>query len=217
MTILEWLNGLSVSEINFATTYIATSKSYPMTNNGREHHGFIYAVKGIVTYHLEDKAITVVPNSVVYLPKGSKYKITLVGEECLVIYVDFELNPPQFNSPFCIKFNDDKTIMTLFSDLEKYWKQKSSDSLPISKSIFYNICALMIRKGETYMNSDGYAKIAKSLNYLHSHYTEKDFRIEKLYEISKVSGCYYGRLFYRRFGQTPKEYILFVQVVQSLY
>ena len=85
MTILEWLGNMSVSEINFATTYIAKSESYPMTNSCRGHHGFVYTIKGSETYHVEDKALTVVPNSVIYLPKGSKYKITLEGEESVVI------------------------------------------------------------------------------------------------------------------------------------
>lgn len=212
MTILEWLNGLSVSEINFATTYIAKADSYPMTNSYRGHHGFVYTIKGSETYHLEDKSLTVVPNSVIYLPKGSKYKITLDGEESIVIYIDFELSSFNSHSPFYIKFDDDKTIMTLFSDLEKYWKRKSPDSLSVSKSIFYKICSNMIRKGEIYMNSKSYSKIAESINYLHSHYAENDFRIEKLYEISKISSRYYERLFYQRFGQTPKEYILKLKI-----
>lgn len=212
MTILEWLGNMSVSEINFATTYIAKAESYPMTNTCRGHHGFVYTIKGSETYHVEDKALTVVPNSVIYLPKGSKYKITLEGEESVVIYVDFELNSSEAHSPFYIKFDDDKTIMTLFADLEKYWKRKSSDFIPTSKSIFYKICANMIRKGEIYMNSGGYAKIKDSINYLHNHYTENDFRIEKLYEIANVSSRYYERLFFQRFGETPKEYILKLKI-----
>lgn len=212
VTIIEWLNSLSVSEINFATTYIAKAHIYPITNNCRAHCGFVYTAKGTETYNLSDKSIAAVPNSIIYLPKGSKYKVTLDGDESVVIYIDFELSSTAYPSPFCIKFDDDKTIMNLFSDIEKHWKKKSCDSISVSKSIFYKICSHMIRKGESYMNSGSYAKISESVNYLHYHYTENDFRIEKLYEIAKISSRYYERLFCQRFGETPKEYILKLKI-----
>ena len=70
----------------------------------------------------------------------------------------------------------------------------------------------MIRKGESYMNSDGYAKISESVKYLHSHCMENDFRVDKLYEIAKISSRYYEKLFYQKFGETPKEYILKLKI-----
>ena len=208
VTTLEWLNGLAVFEINFITTYRAGAESYPMHNSSRGHHGFIYTVKGAESYTFSDRALTAVPNSIIYLPKGSKYKITLDGEESVVIYIDFELYSEVPESPFSIKFEDDKTISLLFSDAEKTWNKKSFDCTASVKSIFYKICSHMIRKGESYMTSEGYSKISESVKYLHTHCMENDFRVEKLYEIAKISSRYYEKLFYRKFGVTPKEYIL---------
>jgi AraC-like DNA-binding protein len=62
------------------------------------------------------------------------------------------------------------------------------------------------------MNSGGYSKISESVNYLHAHYTENDFRVEKLYEIAKISSRYYEKLFFQKFGETPKEYILKLKI-----
>ena len=208
----EWLNGLSVSEINFTTTYTAKAESYPMTNNSRNHHGFIYTVKGTERYIFEDRTVVATPNSVLYLPKGSKYKITLEGEESVVIYVDFELYNSSLHAPFCIMFDEDKTVQSLFSDAEKYWSRKNFDWHACSKSIFYKICSHIIRKSESYMSSEGYSKIADSVNYLHRHYTENDFKVEKLYEIAKISSRYYEKLFYRKFSKTPKEYIVDLKI-----
>ena len=70
MKTLEWLSGLLVSEINFVTTYKAGIDSYPMTNASRNHHAFIYTVKGTETYRFADGTVTAVPNSIIYLPKN---------------------------------------------------------------------------------------------------------------------------------------------------
>ena len=208
MTIEKWLDSLSVLEINFITTYIAKSEIYPITNKHRNHHGFIYTVKGSETYSFEDNSIVAVPNSVLYLPKGSKYKVTLEGEESVVIYVDFEMQEFSPRAPFCIKFEDDKSIMPLFIEAEKECNEKSSDCQSACKSLFYKICSRMIQKSEVYMDSRAYSKILESLNYLHSHYMENSFRISTLYRIANVSSRYYEKLFFQKFGVTPKEYIL---------
>jgi len=127
MGIEKWLDSLSVLEINFITTYIAKSEIYPITNKCRNHHGFIYTVKGSEKYSFEDNSIVAVPNSILYLPKGSKYKVTLEGEESVVIYVDFEMQETAPRAPFCIKFEDDKSVMPLFTEAEKVLEINKSE------------------------------------------------------------------------------------------
>ena len=66
----------------------------------------------------------------------------------------------------------------------------------------------MIKRSERYLNPEGYLKISESVSYLHNHYLENGFKISQLSEIAGISSRYYERLFFRRFGQTPKEYVL---------
>ena len=98
--------------------------------------------------------------------------------------------------------------MPLFTEAEKVCNEKSGDCQSACKSLFYKICSRMIRKSEVYMDSRAYSKILESLNYLHSHYLENSFRISTLYRIANVSSRYYERLFFQKFGVTPKAYIL---------
>ena len=212
MTVIERINMLSIQEISLITTCIFHSENYPISNKCRKHHGFIYTIKGTETYIFEDKSVVAIPNSIVYLPKGAKYDIILEGNESIVIYIDFELHQPESQTPFCIKFEDDMTVKALFADAEKCWINKKSDYPSLSKSFFYKICSRIIKKSESYINSNGYTKIADSVNYLQTHYTESDFRIEKLYKIAKVSSRYYEKLFYQKFGETPKEYVLKLKI-----
>lgn len=214
MNITDWLNDLAVSGIHFITTYYVNSAIYPMSNKGRTHHGFIYTVKGTETYHFDDTELAAAPNSVLYLPKGSCYGITLDGEDSVVILIDFELYSEQKSPPFLMKF-DDEAIGNLFSDAEKCWNLKSSDCQSACKAFFYKICARMIRKNESYLNTESYAVIEESVNYLHRHYLDKGFRVKQLSQRAKISSRYYERLFYSRFGMTPKEYVLDLKIARG--
>lgn len=204
----DWLNRLSVSDIHFVTTYYVNSAIYPMTNKGRKHHGFIFTLKGTETYHFENRDIVAVPNSVLYLPKESGYSITLEGEESVVLLIDFELHSSEEREAFCVCFGEDASVGSLFAEAERVWNLKGSDCPSVSKSIFYRICSRLIRKCESCLNTDSYALIEESVKYLHRHYLENSFRIEHLSEIAKISSRYYEKLFYQKFGMTPKEYVL---------
>lgn len=208
MTVEEWLNGVCVSDVCFVDTYIAKAKIYPIHNRNRSHHGFIYTVTGEETYNLGDRCFAAPPNSILYLPKGSKYEVTLEGEVSVVIHMEFEICGDPGHAPFLIKFDEDKTVMPLFSDAEKCYNKNRVDRSADLKSLFYKIASRMVRKSDGYMSNDGYFKISESVAYLHSHYLENDFRIKRLYEISGISSRYYERLFLKKFGETPKEYLL---------
>lgn len=212
MTVEEFLCGVSVSEVSFVDTYVAKAKIYPIHNYNRAHHGFIYTVTGEETYNLGDRSFVATPNSILYLPKGSKYEVTLVGEVSVVIHIEFEVCGAEAHSPFLIKFDEDKTVMPLFADAEKCYNKNRIDRQAELKSVFYKIASRMVRRNDGYITVDGYSKIAESVSYLHSHYLEGDFRISKLYETSGISSRYYERLFFKKFGETPKEYLLKMKI-----
>lgn len=211
-TVTNWLNSLAVSEINFAQTYILQRHDFPLANRCRKHHGFLYTVKGIERYKFYDKEIVTAPNSIIYLPKGSNFRINLESEDSHAICINFELHNTETHPPFCVKFENDETIKHLFLDAENTWKKKNIEYPSDSKCIFFRICSRMIRKCEHYINSDGYAKIAESVDYLHNHYMDRDFRIDSLFKIANISSRYYEKLFYQKFGKTPKEYVLDLKI-----
>lgn len=214
MDTTNWLNGLAVSGIHGIMTYYVNSAIFPMSNEGREHHGFIYIRQGTETFYFEDGQITAVPNSVLYLPKDSRYHMTLEGEEIVVIFIDFEISAAEGSTPFLVKF-DDEAIGHLFSDAENFWNLKSGDCQAVCKSLLYRICARIIRKLGNYQNVDTYAVIKESVNYLHRHYLDKGFQVSQLSQRAKISRRYYEQLFYARFGMTPKEYVLDLKIARG--
>lgn len=202
-----FLSNLCISEINFVNTYIAKLTDYPMKNPGRHHCGLIYTVEGTETYHFHDKNIAAVPHSLLFIPQNEKYTITLHSEQSIVKVIDFEFISDDIPRPFCIKFTKNSTLSSYFSDAEKVWHKKKTAYSIECKACFYQIVAQAIKRETCHLNSKNYSKISEAVNYIHEHYTDPDFRIEKLVEISKISSKYFETLFSKEFNMSPKEYV----------
>ncbi len=215
MDIIEWLDNLLISEINFVNLYDMEADSYPMRNRGRYHHGFLYTLEGSETYHFQNKSITAVPDSVIYIPGGAEYGITLSGKRSLVMTIDFEFDAHSQTEPFIVKFEKNNTVRSLFTDIEKIWNRKKAGSNSASKSVFYKIVYSIINQKNLYMSPDKYSKISEAVNYLHTNYLNNDFRIECLSEISGISSRYFEKLFRQKFGATPKEYVTIMRIERA--
>lgn len=212
MNEIMFLKNLYISEISLVNRYIEPIEKYPFKNRGRFHHCFMYTLSGTEIYCFNNRKIHAVPGSVLYIPKDEKYTIKLDGNVSTVITVDFDTTNNESYEPFCIKFAVNDKIHNIFEEIEKNWIENKDDSMPIIKSQFYNIVALLIKHKNIYSNSTNYQKIKKSIEYLHGHYTESDFRIETLFEIAKISPRYFETLFFKEFKQTPKEYITALKI-----
>jgi AraC-like DNA-binding protein len=212
---IEWLSDLSILEISFINTYTAESKSYPMKNQGRKHHGFLYTISGTETYNFHDRRLYGEPNSVIYIPKGEEYTIDFSGEKSVVIVIDFEIVSKEKSRPFCIKVNKNTDIKSLFSSSEKSWIKKKPYYSANCKSDFYKIVGMLIRSELTYSNSENYNKISEAVDFLYNNYLNNEFRISQLYEIAHMSPKYFETLFFKEFKCTPKEYIILLKLNQA--
>ena len=210
-----WLSDLAVSEICFVNTYRAAQENYPIRKKKRQHHGFLFTVRGTEEYRFGERTVRAVPGSVLYIPKGENYTTTLEGEESVVIVMDFELYGDGAGArPFCVPFTQGGAVGSCFSDAETQWERTAGYSV-FCKSMLYKIAALMISQEERYLESDKAGRISDAVAYLHAHYLQSDFRVEQLHRMADVSPKYFGVLFYRQFGMTPKEYVLFLKIERA--
>lgn len=209
-----FLNHLSLSEISFVHTYIATSDKYPMKNKGRFHHGFLFTISGTETYHFNDYSIEAIPGSVIYIPKGESYKITLKGEKSVVITVDFEIagQPAQ---PFKIEFPETTAIKSYFQDIESKWERKRTNYLPECKSYFYKIVSILSKQISPVKQTSKYDTIEASKQYIKENFLKNDFNVETLSEKAQISRRYFEILFQKRYNITPKAYILSLKIERA--
>lgn len=215
MDMVDWLNDLCISEICLVNLYDIEDTAYPMKNLGRFHHGFLYTFEGTETYHFKDNSITAVPDSVLYIPRGTEYKITLNGKRSLVMTIDFEFTSNFHTEPFALKFEKNNTVKSYFYDMEKIWSRKKADSIPACKSVFYKIVCSLIKQENLYMTSNKYSIISNAVNYLHTNYLNNNFRIKELSEMSGISSRYFEKLFQQKFGVSPKEYVTYMRIERA--
>lgn len=202
------LCNLSISEFCSSFKYDAAPKMYPMVNRGRKHHGLIYTYKGTETYKFSDCIINAAPNTVAYLPKGREYHITFDGDESSVIAIDFEVSEVMDIAPFVVELESNNTLSALFIKCTSEWQNRKTAYNSICMSILYNIIGSCARTEEKFIHPGKYEKIRDAVDYLHNHYTEQNFRIEYLSELSDINPAYFARLFSDKFGMSPKEYVL---------
>lgn len=199
---------LSISDFCSANRYIAPAKNYPMVNKGRYHHGLIYTIKGTETYNFGDMKIKAEPNTIAYLPKDGEYKITFEGEESVVITLELEFCDNVSIKPFVIRLSENNALQTMFLKAEAEWQSNKTACRASCLSISYGIISAAARFEERFLHPGKYERIRPAVEYLHEHYTEQDFRIEALSEISGINSAYFARLFADKFGMSPKEYVL---------
>ena len=204
---LSFINKLCLTEISLVHNYLADAGNYPMHNSGRSHQGLLYTVSGTETYHFADKTLQAVPNSVVFIPKGEAYTITFSGEKSNVWTVDFEMTPCEPIRPFAVKFPERNRAGDCFMAMAAAQKRTSSAALE-KKSRFYALLALIAGAMEVFLPSTSYEKIAQAVEVMHEHGLQNDFRLQALAKEAGVSYRYFESLFRRKYGISPKEYLL---------
>lgn len=214
MQAIDFLNTLCIVEISYVQTYTAAQDRYPMKNPGRRHHGFLYTVSGTETYHFKDADVKAVPGSVLYIPKGEEYRITLDGPESVATAVDFEIAGDPIR-PFPVQFSERNSVRLCFSKIEAEWDRKDSPYIPACKSLCYSMIEMMIKQQGLYLTSQNYKMIAAGVEYLHRHYLERDFRICDAAKASQISCRHFEKLFRRKYGTTPNEYTLLMKIERA--
>jgi len=209
-----FLNNLSLSDLPFVHTYIATADKYPMRNKGRCHNGFLYTISGTETYHFRDCTIEALPGTVLYIPKGESYTITLQGEESVVITIDFESDSDPMR-PFRSDFPEGHTIQSYFRDIEMKWERKRSYYMPECKSYFYKIVAALSKQASRSEEDAKSQIVKKAEQYIREQYLRSDFRMEELTEVTGTSLRYFETLFQNEYNVTPKAYMLFLKIERA--
>lgn len=212
MDYTEWLSNLCISELTFAKTYTTHKKHYPLRNNSRSHHGFIFTLEGAETYTFRDRKITSPPGTVLYIPKAEAYTIELSEEQNTVITMEFETDDKFGMRPFLARGFKENEVRSCFSEAERICNRQKYGSGVLCKSLFYKAIYLMLSHEQEYFNGSQSSLIKDAVDYLHANYLSPSFRISELYEISGISSKYFETLFKYSFAQTPKEYLISLRI-----
>lgn len=175
----------------------------------RPFHGLVFYKSNDCVFNFENFGrYETLEDSVVYLPKGSSYRVEKIGEQKGCFAINFDLIENINEKPFVFRSENGGKLENLFVLAEKYWKSKSVDRRLKCRSIFYDILSLVSAESSIgYQPSEKKEKLKEAVDYIHASYLEKEISVEELARLSDMSTTYFRKLFGDIYHISPIKYI----------
>ncbi len=174
----------------------------------RPYHSLSFRMQGGAYFADGERSAEVDEGGILYMPEGVGYD--LKTEANRLYAVNFEADFEGLYAPdgFEMLLPADTAVMeNAFRSMYEAWTLKKPGYYFKTLSAFYKILSLIEKEKYKTAASDTYGRIKRSVEYLHSHYTESDIQISVLAELSGISDTYFRRLFFEVFGERPLDYL----------
>ena len=199
------INGLTITGV------ISGESTAKAQVKKRNSHLLIYKVSGESVYCLRGKKIPFTPGCVLFVPEGETYEFEKTSCGVSRYYlVNFHADFENEAKPVLIcNENSDKILRTL-KDMETLWRacETEAENYEIT-SLFYHLLSLIANSGKNvYMTQKQKEKIEPAILYLEEHMYSGELKTQDLAKLCNVSDVMFRKIFNRRFGMSPKKYII---------
>ena len=191
--------------------HVPPNEGEPVHKN-RPSHGFAYCRGKSLIYTFDNgNALTVPPNSLIYLPKNSSYVVSsddFSQPSIGTFAINFDTTGDLNLSEFRFTPQNSEKAFGFFQEAEIAWRTKSVGYYEKCCKILYDI--ILTIKQETaanYMPTSKKSIIAPALDYISENYTHENISIAKLSELCGVSEVYMRKIFQNVLGISPIRYI----------
>ena len=194
-----------VKSITFRTARVGSYQSW----GARIFNELVYKLNGSSRQLFPDRTLDLVPDSVYFIPKGSKNRqiITEAGE---IIHIEFiSLADDDLSSypPEILNFPAGNQYKKLFVSAEEIWNRKNTGYYLRSHALISEILAgIAAERDRQYIQSGKYAIIAPALDHIRDNF-RSGISIAGLAKLCGISDEYLRFLFKSLTGQTPLSYI----------
>ena len=188
----------------------------PDAHTDRTYQGLIMnEPHGKRTYYFSDgRVMETEGNDIFFLPKGSTYRVEPThnmepDSGCYAINFEASISSP----PFVIKPRDPDTELKLFDTAAKLWKAMDPTARNFAiKSIYDTILSLEKDSRRAYMPGARERLLSPAIETISNSYTDHELTVKKLASLCGVSEVYFRKLFYAKFGTSPKEYLIKLRI-----
>ena len=203
-------NILVIKSISSVFSHGMVKKHYDNTAKPRHSDCFVYILSGSAKYYFADRTFIVNKDNLLFLAKDSIYKIDVLTDDYLVVYVDFyfdvEPETSLISNVYTIKYKE--IMKNTFKKLKIIWVAKHKTYPVESMAILYDIYLKFLKIFDArYLPGSYFRKIEKSHKYILENYYSGHINISTLAEISKMTEVHFRRLFKEIFNMPPVQYI----------
>lgn len=178
----------------------------------RPSHGLILNEPDAVKDYVFSDGTTVRTNGecLFYLPKGSSYNVKAIQHGgCYAINFDADIDCPAFS----VNPSNYEKVLRYFTDAVRAWKSRETFcEMAVTKSVYDIILHMAKEQQKKYMPKSQETLIQPAIERIRSDFTQKDLSIAQLCTLCGISEAYFRRIFVKKFGVSPKEYIINLRI-----
>ena len=211
----------SVSDILILPQYWQDGRSFSYTSAPRPDHGIMLYTGCFARYasSVDDikSVVTVTPGDLLYVPKGSRYRVEFYGastrggvSDYLVNFLLFDENGEEasLSESFAVFRPDgDRGFSETFSELLLCSRNAAFPKAKI-KAMLYNLLSdISLMIGNDKSGSREFSPIRPALGYISENFLSSDIRVSDLSKLCHMSEANFRRVFVKLEGVSPKTYI----------
>ncbi len=187
---------------------IPTKKGRYLEICGREYYGLsLCSGEGRIVYDLNGKKTVSDKYHAVILPKGAVYNLrNEEGGDFPII--NFDVLGSFTDEFISIPLTAPESYIDDFTRIEKLFSLGDSNAKLFSA--FYALIAKLLRERETKPSV-----LTPAIEYIHKHLSDTELSNERLAQISRISEVYFRKTFKKKYGISPKQYILNLRITKA--
>lgn len=178
----------------------------------RPYHSLALRINGDAYFSYDNTRTSSHAGNVFYMPSGCRYNAEYKNKNT-ILFIHFDSDSTSAPEDFTLP--NPEVISELFYKIHKIWNQKEDGyyykSLAVMCEIFQNISHITACATEKCM-ADAFEY---AVDILENNYLSSDISIDKIVEISHMSNTYFRKLFLKKFGTTPKKYLISKRLIHA--
>ena len=180
-------------------------------HKNRPYHGLVLnETNAVRDYYFSDGTVMHTSgDQLFYLPKGSSYRVypreDRGANSCYAINFHAEIS----DSPFVMSFRDTEHVLKLFKRSSEKWRlQGDFCRMEVIKDLYAIIIAMGEEQQRKYIPTASDKLIAPAVGKINAEFLKNELTVAALAEECGITESYFRRLFTRKYGVSPKEYII---------
>ncbi len=207
--------------LDTAITDIAVIYQTPQWNTiemksegGRKLNGFLLIDSGECLYEWQEGSALLSGGSLIYLPSGSKHKVTVTGSPLAFYRISFNLTDAEDGKR--VVFSNCPQVMTYCASRRMYDLAFEMMHSTVSRSQLYKSISKLseffhILTKQAAVES---SKISPAVEYINRHYSE-NIDVGELAKMAFISKPHLFRLFKSELGMSPVEYRNYLRIERA--
>ena len=188
----------------------STNSNQRIVCQNRYSDCFAYVFSGKAAYDFNGKKIIAEEGDIIYLSRGSNYKINIESPSFSTIFIDFffDKNDNIVLENNIFKGNRIKSLDNTFIKLKRLWSIGNFSDKIYSYSLLYRIYSdIVFKQLFAYMPTSNKLQLENAINLISEKYSCADFSIKELAESCNLSEAHFRRLFMQIYHTSPRKFI----------